>query len=90
MSVSTELLDAFKSAMGGLSDYAASRQIGISQQGISRVRQGDSNFSPEKVLFICETADLDAVDWLLRWHRERAKCDKEKQVFDQVLARLAA
>lgn len=90
MSVSIELLDAFKAAMGGISDYAVHRKIGLSQQGISRVRQGDSNFSPEKVLLICEMADLDAVDWLLRWHRERAKCDKEKDVFDQVLKRLAA
>lgn len=90
MSVSIDLLDAFKTAMGGLSDYATARKIGISQQGVSRIRQGDSNFSPEKVLILCELADLDAVDWLLRWHRERAKCDKEKQVFDQVLARLAA
>lgn len=90
MSVSIELLDAFKAAMGGLSDYATARKIGISQQGVSRIRQGDSNFSPEKVLIMCELADLDAVDWLLRWHRERAKCDKEKAVFDTVLTRLAA
>lgn len=90
MSVSIELLDAFKSAMGGLSDYSVARKLQVSQQTISKIRQGDARFAPERVLEMCELADLDAVDWLLRWHRERAKCDKEKQVFDQVLARLAA
>lgn len=90
MSVSIDLLDAFKAAQGGISDYRAAKIIGLSQQLVSKIRQGDTRFSPEKVLFLCETANLDAVDWLLRWHRERAKCDKEKAVFDTVLARMAA
>lgn len=90
MSVSTELLDAFKSAMGDVSDYRAAKLIGLSQQLVSKIRQEDTRFSPEKVLYMCETANLDSIDWLLRWHRERAKCDKEKAVFDTVLARMAA
>lgn len=90
MSVSSDLLEALKSALNLASDYSAAPIIGVSQQMLSQVRQNRSHFSPEKVLILCEMADLDAVDWLLRWHRERAKCDKEKQVFDQVLARLAA
>lgn len=90
MSVSAELLDALKTALRLNSDYAAAPVIGCSQQMLSQVRQNRSHFSPEKVLFLCELADLDAVDWLLHWHRERAKCDKEKAVFDSVLARLAA
>lgn len=90
MSVSSELLDALKTALELPSDYAAAPVIGCSQQMLSQVRQNRSHFSPEKVLFLCEMSDLDAVDWLLRWHRERAKCDKEKAVFDLVLTRLAA
>lgn len=90
MSVSIELLDAFKSAIGGVSDYRVARLIGVSQPTVSKIRQGDTRWPPEKVLLLCEMADLDAVDWLLRWHRERAKCDKEKAVFDLVLTRLAA
>lgn len=90
MSVSAELLDAFKSASLLTSDYSAAPIIGVSQQMLSQVRKNRSHFSPEKVLELCEMSDLDAVDWLLRWHRERAKCDKEKAVFDTVLTRLAA
>jgi hypothetical protein len=90
MSVSIDLLDAFKAAMGGVSDYRAAKLIGVSQPTVSKIRQGETRWPPERVLSLCEMADLDAVDWLLRWHRERAKCDKEKAVFDTVLARMAA
>lgn len=90
MTVSIDLLDAFKSAMGGVSDYRVARLIGVSQPTVSKIRLGDTRWPPEKVLLLCEMAELDSVDWLLRWHRERAKCDKEKAVFDSVLARLAA
>jgi plasmid maintenance system antidote protein VapI len=90
MSISIELLDAFKSANGGCSDYRAAKLIGVSQQTISKIRQTDTRFSPEKVLLLCEMAGLDSVEWLLRWHRERARCDKEKAVFDTVLTRMAA
>lgn len=90
MSVSTSVLDAYKAFNGNISDYAAARKIGVTQQMISRIRTGDSNFSPEKILFLCESANLDSIEWLLKYHRERAKCDKEKAVFDTVLSRLVA
>lgn len=66
MSVSAELLDAFKAASILPSDYSAAPLIGVSQQMLSQIRHNRSHFSPEKVLFVCELADLDAVDWLLR------------------------
>ena len=90
MSVSIELLDALKAFNGGCSDYKAAQLIGVRQQTMSQYRSERCPLSAEKVLLICEMIGFDAVDWLLRYHRERAKCDKEKAVFDSVLARLAA
>lgn len=90
MSVSIELLDAFKSAMGGISDYASAPKLGVSQQMVSMIRKKRSNFSPEKALFICEMANLDGLDWLLRLYRERAKCDSEKKAIDGLISRMVA
>lgn len=90
MSVSIELLDAFKAAMGGVSDYRAAKLIGVSQPVVSKYRNDVMPMSPEIVLLACEMADLDAVDWLLRLYRERAKCDKEKNIIDALRTRAAA
>lgn len=90
MSVSIELLDAFKSAMGGVSDYKAAQLLGVKQPTMSGWRNERCPMSPEKVLIACEMADLDAVEWLLALYRERARCDKERQLLDSITARLAA
>lgn len=90
MSVSAEVIDALKAARDGLSDYATAPLLGVSQQMISQIRNNRSHLSPEKVLLACELAGIDSVEWLLKYHRERAKCDKEKAVFDEVLSRLVA
>lgn len=90
MSVTIELLDLLKAAQGGASDYRAAQLLGVKQQTMSQYRNGRCPLSPEKVLLACELADLDAVDWLLRLYRERAKCDKEKKVLDGLITRMAA
>ena len=90
MSVSADVIDALKAARNGLSDYAAAPIIGVSQQMISQIRNNRSHLSPEKILLTCEMAGIDSVEWLLKYHRERAKCDKEKAVYDTLLRRLVA
>lgn len=90
MSVSIELLDAFKAAQGGISDYRVAQIMGIQTPTMTKYRKGMAPLSPEKVLFLCETAGFDAVDWLLRLYRERAKCDKEKGIIDTLRSRAAA
>lgn len=90
MSVSIELLDAFKAALGGVSDYRVAAIMKIQTATMTKYRRGMAPLSPEKVLFLCEFAGLDAVDWLLRLYRERAKCDKEKNIIDSLRSRTAA
>ncbi|WP_162888652.1 hypothetical protein [Dechloromonas sp. HYN0024] len=90
MSVSIELLDAFKAALGGISDYRAAKLLLVKQPTMSGWRNERGPMSPEKVLLACELSGLDAVDWLLRLYRERARCDKEKQVLDTLRSRAAA
>lgn len=90
MSVSIELLDEFKAALGGVSDYRAAKLLEVAQQTMSKYRNGQAPMSPEKVLMACELADLDSVDWLLRLYRERARCDKEKGIIDSLRSRAAA
>lgn len=90
MSVSIELLDAFKAAQGGISDYRVAQIIGVHTAMMTKYRNGMSPLSPEKVLFLCEFGGFDSIDWLLRLYRERAKCDKEKELLDKLRSRMAA
>lgn len=90
MSVTRELLDALKAANGGLSDYRIKTIIGVSQSMMTNYNKGTDRLAPEKVLLICEMLHLDAVDYLLRLYRERAKCDAEKNLLDSLRTRMAA
>lgn len=90
MSVSIELLDAFKAAQGGISDYRVAQILGIQTAMMTKYRKQMAPLSPEKMLFLCETAGFDAVDWLLRLYRERAKCDREKNLIDDLRNRMVA
>lgn len=90
MSLTIELLDALKASQNNCSDYRAAKLLGVSQPTMSKYRNRDLPLSPEKVLLACEIAGLDAVDWLLRLYRERARCDKEKEVLDSLRSRMVA
>lgn len=90
MSVSIELLDEFKAALGAISDYRVAQIMGISTALMTKYRKGMAPLSPEKVLFLCETAGFDGLDWLLRLYRERARCDSEKKALDGLRSRMAA
>lgn len=90
MSVTRELLDALKATNGGLSDYRVAKIIGVGQSTMTKYNNSERHLSPEKVLFICELIGFDACDWLLKLYRERARCDKEKQVLDTLRTRMSA
>jgi hypothetical protein len=90
MSVTRELLDALKASDGGLSDYRVAKIIGVGQSTMTKYNKNELPLSPDKVLFICELIGFDAVDWLLRLYRERARCDREKAVLDTLRTRMAA
>ncbi len=90
MSVTRELLDALKATDGGLSDYRIKSIIGVSQSMMTNYNKGTDRLAPEKVLFICDLLGLDPAEWLVRLYRERAKCDSERHVLDDLLNRMAA
>jgi hypothetical protein len=90
MTISTELLDAFKASQGGISDYRVAQILEVKTPTMTKYRQGMLPISPEKVLFLCEMANFDSIDWLLRLYRERARCDKEKNILEAVRTRMAA
>lgn len=90
MFVSAELLDALKAAQGNVSDYRIAQILGVKQQTVSCYRRGLAQLSSEKVVLICEMAGLNAGHWLLRMQLERAKCDSEKAIWNDLLYRLAA
>ncbi len=90
MSVSIELLNAFKASQDGCSDYRVAKLIGVSQQTITKYKQGLAPISAEKVLLMCKIAGFDEVEWLLRLYLERAKSTDEARVIEMLQTRMAA
>lgn len=90
MSVSIELIDAFKASQGGISDYRVAAIMKVQTPTMTKYRKGMAPLSPEKVLFLCEMAGFDSIDWLLRLYRERARCTAEIKVLDDLRTRTAA
>lgn len=90
MCVSAELLDALKACKGGVSDYQIAKELGVKQQTVSCYRRGLAQIPSEKAVSICKQANLNPAEWLLKLHRERAKCTEEVSIYDDLLSRLAA
>lgn len=90
MSVSIELLDALKAALGGVSDYRAAKLLEVSQPTMSKYRHGDLPLSAEKVLLACKLAGFSSTEWLLKLQIERARTEDEITVWNDLLNRLAA
>lgn len=85
MSVTIELLDALKASHGGASDYKAAQLLGVKQQTMSQYRNGRFPLSAEKVILICDLANLNPLEWLLRLQLERARCTAEKDIWNTAL-----
>lgn len=90
MSVSIELLEAFKASQGGLSDYRVAKLIGVAQPTMTKYKQGQVPISAEKVLLMCKIASFDEVEWLLRLYLERAKSTDEIRVLEILQSLTAA
>lgn len=90
MSVSIDLLEALKASQGGCSDYRAAQLLGVGQPQICKYRNETLPLSAEKIILACELAGLDPVEWLLKLHAERAKCTAEKDIWNDLLTRMAA
>lgn len=90
MSVSIELLELLKASQGACSDYRAAQLLRVAQPQICKYRNGERPLSAEKVILACEIADLDPIEWLLKLQAERAKSTAEKDIWNDVLTRMAA
>lgn len=90
MCISAELLDALKAARGGISDYQIAKELGVKQQTVSCYRRGLAQIPSEKAISICQQAGLNAAEYLLKLHRERAKCAAEVSIYDELISRMAA
>lgn len=88
MLVSVQVLEALKASQGGCSDYRAAKILGVGQPTICQYRNGERPLSPEKLIIACELADLNAAEWLMRLKLERARCDKEKAIWNDLLNRV--
>lgn len=90
MSVTRELLDALKATDGGLSDYRVAKILGVTQQTMTKYNKEQLSLAPERILSACKYLGKDPYFWLLKLQVERAKCDAEKDAWNNLIDRLAA
>jgi transcriptional regulator with XRE-family HTH domain len=90
MSVTKDLLEVLKASQGGCSDYKLAQLLCVAQQTISKYQKDQCPISAEKIILACDIAGEDPIKWLLLLQAERARCTAEKEIWNDLLTRIAA
>jgi len=86
----SELLDKVKEACSIPSDNALAEKLGVNRQLLWQVRRDEKPLSDERIAQLCSMAKLDAAEWVVRLHAERAQSPVERAMWSKMLVRLAA
>ncbi|KDP85624.1 hypothetical protein CF70_013080 [Cupriavidus sp. SK-3] len=89
MKTTVEFLDAVSRKMGGVSDYAIAKQLGVTRAAVSRYRNGLSGFDDETAIRVARILDIDPACVLLAAHAERTKTPEARNVFAALADRFA-
>lgn len=89
MRTTVDLLDAFKTARGIESDYAAAKALGVTKQSVSRYRRGDDTLGPDVALRVAHELRLDPGYVLACMAAERAQSEALRVAWETVAQRLA-
>lgn len=79
-----EYLDAAKSALGIESDYALAKELRISREYVSQFRTGKRNLSDDIAMHIADIIGKHRALVMLDIHRERAKSDAERDLWEEI------
>lgn len=85
MNFSQMLLTELKAAHGGVTDYRASKILGVTTQTISKVKCNKSQFSDETAIKIAHKLGSSPVEVVARLHLDRETSPLKRELWQQIL-----
>ncbi|MGY2488534.1 helix-turn-helix domain-containing protein [Cupriavidus sp. CP313] len=89
MKTTLEFLEAVRAKLGGASDYAIAKELGLTRAAVSRYRNGLSGFDDDTAIRVARILDIDPACVLLAAHAERTKTPEARNVFAALADRFA-
>lgn len=79
-----EYMDAVKKRRGITSDYALSKELGVTKQSVSRYSKGIGHFDETVCSRVAEILGIHPGLVMLDMQRERAKTPQERNVWQEI------
>ncbi|HGS4757839.1 TPA: DUF3693 domain-containing protein [Vibrio parahaemolyticus] len=83
----SKLLDAYKKAQNYVQDKQIAHDLGISNQKISKIRQGERYLTENEALFIAEKIGLSEEEVLVYLAADKSKTYKAQQAWEKITKR---
>jgi len=85
MSYSVELLTSLKAKRGGASDYAIAKELEITPQTFTKVRNHNRRFSNEITVKFAHALEINPAEALARIHLEKENSPIAREVWQQII-----
>ncbi|WP_431068126.1 DUF3693 domain-containing protein [Ralstonia holmesii] len=89
MKTTLDFIEAVSRKLGGASDYAVAKALGITRASVSRYRNGHGGFDDETALRVAQLLDIDPGAVAAASHAERAKNPEVRQMWASIFDRFA-
>jgi transcriptional regulator with XRE-family HTH domain len=89
MKTTVEFLDAVSAKLGGASDYAIAKELGVTRSAVSRYRNGHGGFDDETAMKVARVLDIDPGAVVTAAHAERSKSPELRRVWASLADRFA-
>jgi predicted transcriptional regulator len=89
MKTTLEFLEAVRSKLGGASDYAIAKELGISRSAVSKYRNGMGGFDDETAVKVARLLDVDPAAVVTAAHAERTKNPELRRVWASLADRFS-
>lgn len=89
MKTTLDFIEAVSRKLGGASDYAVAKALGITRASVSRYRNGHGGFDDETALKVARVLDIDPAAVAAASHAERAKTPEVRQMWASIFDRFA-
>jgi transcriptional regulator with XRE-family HTH domain len=89
MKTTVEFLDAVSAKLGGASDYAIAKELGVTRSAVSRYRNGHGGFDDETAVKVARVLDIDPGAVLTAAHAERSKSPEIRRMWASLADRFS-
>ena len=89
MKTTLDFLEAVSRKLGGASDYAIAKELGVTRSSVSKYRNGHGGFDDETALKVARILDMDPAAVAAASHAERAKTPEARQMWASIFDRFA-